>query len=62
MPLIPCPMARESFSGRRSKLLRPLRWLRACATEIANPQYQILSNERSCFQAHSLVGQYETRL
>jgi hypothetical protein len=62
MRLIPCLMARGCFIVRRSKLQRrPHSWL-ACGTELTDPQYQILSNQLSCFQAHSLVGQYETRL
>ena len=61
-PLIPCLMARGCFTVRRSRLRAPPRSSLACGTEITDPQYHILSNERSCFQAHSLVGQYETRL
>jgi len=55
-------MARGCFIVRRSKLQRRPRSSLACGAEITDPQYQILSNQLSCFQAHSLVGQYETRL
>ena len=55
-------MARGCLIVKRSKLQRQPRLSLACATEITDPQYHILNNERSCFQAHSLVGQYETQL
>jgi hypothetical protein len=61
-PLIPCPMARGCFGVGRSKLHALLHWSLACGNDITEPRYQILSNQLSCFQAHSLVGQYETRL
>ena len=55
-------MARGCLIVKRSKLQRQPRLSLASTTEITDPQYHILSNELSCFQAHSLVGQYETRL
>jgi hypothetical protein len=55
-------MARGCFSVRRSKLQALPRSSLARGTDITDPQYHILSNQLSCFQAHSLVGQYETRL
>jgi DNA invertase Pin-like site-specific DNA recombinase len=58
----PLPDGPWVFHRRRSQLRAPPRWSLACETAITDPQYQILSNEISCFQAHSLVGQYETRL
>jgi hypothetical protein len=58
----PLREGRGSFSAACWRGQLPPRWLLAYGTEITKPRYQILSKEISGFQAHSEVGQYETRL